>query len=136
MKAKKRLTSVPILTAALAAWCLAGLASAQEGREARRKVRGGTDKRRGREAFGRQPKVMVRLKHHGFVQPGRLNVIDQARYAIAALLIRDKKFAEAIEELQRIVEKSPSEETVAATRLNMGNIYLHHMEDAESAIEQ
>ena len=74
--------------------------------------------------------------YRGFATPGTMNVIDRARYTIASILIKQQRYGEAVEELQMIVEKSPDEETVAATHLNIGIIFHRHLNDSESAIQE
>lgn len=80
-------------------------------------------------------KMRAWKRYMRLVRPGRINVVDRARYTIASILIKEEKHGEAIEELQRVAAKSPDPEVVSATHLNVGNIYLQLMNDPESALE-
>jgi len=76
------------------------------------------------------------VSRYARINPRQLNAVDRARYAIAAILVKQEKYEEAIEELQRVIAKTPEEEVKSATYLRLGQIYQQHMNDPESAIEQ
>ena len=73
---------------------------------------------------------------YAHIRPHQLNAVDRARYAIAAILVKQEKYEEAIEELQRVIDKTSEQDVKSATYLKVGQIYHQHMNDPESAIEQ
>ena len=90
-----------------------------------------------RAAYAARAKRDVRSGYrYRYAMPRNLNAVDRARYAIAGILIKQAKYEEAVEELQRVIEKNADPNTRSATRLRIGHIYIQHMNDPESAIEQ
>jgi tetratricopeptide (TPR) repeat protein len=64
------------------------------------------------------------------------NAVDQARFQIAALLVEQKKYEDAIGELLKMTEESPDETAQAAAHLSAGNIFRQCIKDYDKAIEQ
>ena len=70
------------------------------------------------------------------LSPFECNAVDQARFQIAALLVEQKKFEDAVGELLKMTEESPDETAQAAARLSAGNIFRQCIKDYDKAIEQ
>lgn len=67
--------------------------------------------------------------------PG-MNGVDTARYAIAHIYLREAKWEEAIKQLRRVTEASPTKEAKPLTHWNIGNIYRYRMSDRDKAIKE
>lgn len=86
---------------------------------------------------GFRPEFVPGLKMEGaVVSPFEMNAVDQARFQIAALLVEQKKYEDAIGELFKTVEESPDENAVSAAHLTAGNIFRIYIKDIDKAVEQ
>ena len=74
--------------------------------------------------------------HHSLVRPREMNVIDEAHYAIAGILVDEQKYEGAIQEFERVTKKSPNKGVVAVAHLNIGNIRRRFLDDPTSAINE
>jgi len=70
------------------------------------------------------------------LSPFEGNAVDQARFQIAALLLEQKKYEDAIGELLKTAEESPDPTASAAAHISVGNIFRQCLKETEKAIEQ
>lgn len=132
-----------VLAGVLLGW--ASLASAQEDE---RRVDDVMRKLKAGGALDREEKELLgRLKARGkfperpekdpplFRPPERLNLLDEAQFAMAEIHVEREAYDRAVTALEGITEKSPDKFAVSAAYLNIGEIYRRHIRDAQKAVE-
>jgi len=81
-------------------------------------------------APGQKPGPPHRLRHDR-----RLNVKDAAYYQIAEIHLAQRRGADAVAALERLVQKSPDPLAVSLTHLNLGDLYHKELAHPKKAIE-
>ena len=69
-------------------------------------------------------------------RPPSMNVVDETRYRIAAILIKKGDHGRAIRELRRVTTESPDPDAVSAAHLSIGNLYRLTGRDPGMAIDE